>query len=100
MSEVLSQRALNRALLARQLLLERSPMSASEALERLVGMQAQAPMPPYYGLWTRLIDFQPESLSQLLLDREAVRIVLYARHGPPRHRPRLPLYSTASATGA
>jgi hypothetical protein len=76
MSEILSKRALNRALLARQLLLERSTMPASEALERLVGMQAQAPMPPYYGLWTRLIDFQPESLSQLLLDREAVRIVL------------------------
>jgi Winged helix DNA-binding domain len=76
MNEVLSQRALNRALLARQLLLERSPMPVPEALERLVGMQAQAPMPPYYGLWTRLIDFQPESLSQLLLDREAVRIVL------------------------
>jgi DNA glycosylase AlkZ-like len=76
MSEVLSERALNRSLLARQLLLERSPMSASEALERLVGMQAQAPMPPYFGLWTRLIDFQPESLGQLLLDREAVRIVL------------------------
>ena len=76
MTDVLNQRALNRALLARQLLLERSEMSVPEALERLAGMQAQAPMPPYTGLWTRLVDFDPESLSRLLLEREAVRIVL------------------------
>lgn len=76
MSEVLDQQALNRALLARQLLLERSPMPVADALEQLVGMQAQAPMPPYIGLWTRLSDFDPHALSTLLLEREAVRIVL------------------------
>ncbi|MFF8293440.1 winged helix DNA-binding domain-containing protein [Streptomyces sp. NPDC016309] len=73
---VLGRRALNRALLARQLLLERSPMGAAEAVEHLVGMQAQAPDPPYVGLWTRLAGFRIEDLSRLVSDREAVRLVL------------------------
>ncbi|WP_264013486.1 winged helix DNA-binding domain-containing protein [[Mycobacterium] manitobense] len=72
----LSERALNRATLARQLLLQRSSMSALEALEHLVGMQAQAPFPPYYGLWSRLEHFTADELSGLLLDRRAARIVL------------------------
>jgi hypothetical protein len=72
----LSLRALNRATLARQLLLERAAMSVVDALERLVGMQAQTPHTAYVGLWDRLIDFRPEDLSDRLEDRSVVRMAL------------------------
>jgi hypothetical protein len=52
MTKVLSQRGLNRATLARQYLLERAPIRAIEAIGHLGGMQAQAPLAPYVGLWT------------------------------------------------
>jgi hypothetical protein len=74
--QVLGRRELNRALLARQMLLERNTMSPLPAIEHLVGMQAQLPTPPYFGLWTRLADFDPLELSQLFLDRRVVRIAL------------------------
>ena len=74
--EVLSLRALNRALLARQMLIERRAMPAAAALEHLVGMQAQSPFPPYFGLWTRLTDFRAEELSELIESRKAVRLSL------------------------
>jgi Winged helix DNA-binding domain len=74
--DVLSVRALNRATLERQLLLQRWTLPALEAVERLAGLQAQAPMPPYTSLWSRLADFQPEELATLLVDRKVVRIAL------------------------
>jgi Winged helix DNA-binding domain len=74
--DVLGRRALNRALLERQMLLRRSELSAFAAIEHLVGMQAQSPLAPYVGLWTRLEGFQPDELVRLMYDREVVRIAL------------------------
>jgi hypothetical protein len=51
-------------------------MSALDAIEHLVGMQAQAPFAPYYGLWSRLDGFTGDELSGLLTSRKAVRTVL------------------------
>lgn len=75
-TDVLTDRALNRALLERQMLLGRAAAGVDDALERLVGMQAQAPNPPYLGLWTRLESFRLEDLAQRIRDRRAVRIAL------------------------
>ena len=73
MHEVLGLRALNRATLARQLLLRRSELEPLAAVRHLVGLQAQVPHNPYTGLWSRLAGFRPEALSELLERREVVR---------------------------
>lgn len=74
--EVLSPRALNRALLERQILLRRRRLSAAKAIKRPVGMQAQQPNDPYLELWTRLEGFRPEALARLITGRRAVRTTL------------------------
>jgi hypothetical protein len=76
LSRVMSLRALNRTLLARQLLIKRSNMSTPDVLEHLIGMQSQTPNSPYISLWTRIDNFKHETLSQLLVNRNAVRIAL------------------------
>ena len=84
-SRILSLRAVNRALLARQMLLERQVLPAGgpdraaqvvRTIEHLVGLQAQAPFPPYYGLHSRLDGFLPGDLATLITGRSAVRIAL------------------------
>ena len=72
----LTVRALNRATLARQLLLERSEMPVETALEHLLGLQAQTPQTWYVGMWSRLRDFDPETLSAMVVQRRAVRIAV------------------------
>ena len=73
---VLTRRALNRALLHRQLLLRRWKLAPAKAIERLVGLQAQATNPPYFALWTRLDGFSRDQLTQLLTDRRVVRLAM------------------------
>jgi hypothetical protein len=73
---LLSDRALNRATLARQWLLERRDASPLEAVTWLVGLQAQEPPDPYLALWSRLAQFDPHTLGGLLEDRSVVRIVV------------------------
>lgn len=72
---VLTTRALNRATLARQLLLRRAAMSAKDAVTHLVGLQAQNVKPPYVQLAARLDGFDPEELSGLMASREVGRMV-------------------------
>jgi hypothetical protein len=69
----LSNRQLNRALLARQMLLAREKATPLAAIERLVGLQAQVPRPPFGGLWTRLQDFDRADLISLLRAKKVVR---------------------------
>jgi hypothetical protein len=73
---VLTARALNRALLARHGLLERTAAPALDTVERLVGLQAQVPENPYVALWSRLERFEPAELSALVAERRAVRAQL------------------------
>lgn len=72
----MSQRALNRALLARQLLLAREHLTPLETVERLAGLQAQVPRPPFVGLWTRLSNFDRAQLTSRLHDRSIVRATM------------------------
>jgi hypothetical protein len=73
---VLSQRQLNRALLARQLLLERAPLSIPGALAQVGGLQTQYAPSGYVGLWTRLARFRRDDLTRALEDRSVVQATL------------------------
>ena len=70
---VLTLRELNRATLARQLLLDRKRLSPKAVIERLVGMQAQWPSAPYVGIWTRATSFRREALERELARASVVK---------------------------
>jgi hypothetical protein len=70
---VLSRRELNRAMLARQLLLERSDLPLPRALDRIAGMQAQYAPSMYVGLWSRVRDFERDALTRALEKRTVVQ---------------------------
>ena len=74
--EILDRRSLNRALLDRQLLLRRAEVEVRAAVEHLVGLQAQEPLPPYFGLWSRVASFDPGALGAMIADGEVVRMTL------------------------
>jgi hypothetical protein len=94
----LTPRQLNRATLARQLLLRREPMDVPEGIQRVVALQAQEPASPYLAMWTRLADFRPDDLDAAFAAREVVkaslmRITLHVVHAadyPAFHRAMVP----------
>ena len=69
-------RELNRATLARQLLLRRHRISITKAVERTAGLQAQWPPSPYVGLWTRVDGFRPDDLMRAIRRRHVVKATL------------------------
>jgi hypothetical protein len=81
----LTHRELNRATLARQLLLQREPLDVGDAVRRVLALQAQSPASPYLALWSRLADFDPADLDRAFTERAVVkatlmRITLHAVH--------------------
>lgn len=76
MTGKLTNRALNRATLARQMLLQREPVTPVAAIERVLALQAQLARPPYMALWSRVAGFEREALHRALLGREIVRATL------------------------
>jgi Winged helix DNA-binding domain len=75
-SRTLTVREFSRATLARQMLLARARLPAPEAIDRLAGLQAQLPIAPYVGLWTRLHDFRREDLARPIEERRVVKATL------------------------
>lgn len=75
-SRVLTQPELNRALLARQLLLERAAIPIPRALERMCGLQDQYAPSGYIGLWTRLEGMRRDDLTRALERRTVIQATL------------------------
>src|SRR5687768_16271342 len=73
---VLSTRALNRALLARQLLLDRSTLPLTEVVEQMGALQTQYALAAYIGLWSRMRDFSRPMLTRALEERRVVQATL------------------------
>lgn len=76
---IITLRELNRATLARQLLLERANITPLSAIKQIAGLQGQLANPPYMGLWSRLQAFQKSDLITLLERREVVRTSMMRR---------------------
>ena len=76
-ARALSARELNRATLARQLLLERARVPVARAVERLCAMRAQSPKAPYVGLWSRLEGFRRDQLTRAYERKRVVRSTLF-----------------------
>jgi hypothetical protein len=76
MADVLTRADLNRATLARQMLLAREKTTVVRAVERLAGLQAQLARPPFIGLWSRIAGFEAADLARAVHDRRIVRATL------------------------
>ena len=73
---MITARELNRATLSRQLLLERAPLSVTDAVRRVVALQAQHPASAYLALWNRLAGFDPAALDEAFASHRVVRAQL------------------------
>ena len=71
-----TERELNRATLARQILLERGSLNVTDAVRRVVALQSQQPASPYIALWNRLAGFDPAELDAAFADHRVVRAQL------------------------
>jgi Winged helix DNA-binding domain len=83
---VITERELNRATLARQLLLDRAPLSVTDAMRRVMALQAQQPASAYLALWNRMADFDPAELDEAFASHRVVRaqlmrVTMHAVHG-------------------
>src|SRR5256885_10600011 len=72
----LTLRELNRALLARQMLLERQKIAVVDAVERLGGLQAQWAPAPYVALWSRLLGFDRDDLTGAIDKAQLIKATL------------------------
>jgi hypothetical protein len=72
----LTLRQLNRATLARQLLLRREPLTVVDAVRRVMALQAQQAASPYVALWNRVASFNPADLDAAFVDRTVVKASL------------------------